>query len=164
MASGDTLFVLTPMSNEPPDSSAATFDTRGGVALLDFAAGIDENAEWGLIMPANYGTGGLTITIWFAASSGTTGNAIWRIAIEKITDDGISLEALSYANTQDSAQTPPSGTSGNIVDASITFTNAQIDGVTAGDNFRLRLIRVGSSASDTVTGDLEFVSMEVAET
>jgi hypothetical protein len=46
------------------------------------------------------------------------------------------------------------------VDAA-TGVGTAIDGITAGDLFRVRVQRIGGDAADTMTGDAELVAVEI---
>jgi hypothetical protein len=68
------------------------------------------------------------------------------------------IDADSF-DTAASATAATSGTSGIPNYTEITLTT--IDSVTAGDGFRLKITRNATSASDTMTGDAELISVEV---
>jgi hypothetical protein len=162
MASGDTLAIFGPLSNEPPASNYATLDTRNGQAVLDFDAATDESAVFSGVLPRNYGGGGLTVTIHWAATSATTGDVIWQAAIERRNTD---MDADSFAAAQSSAATTTNGTSGIPNSSTITFTSgAQMDSLAAGEPFRLSINRDADNGSDTMTGDAEVLAVEIKET
>ena len=97
MASGDTLLILTPHHNNPPDSNPATLDTRNDIPVLDFDADTDESAVFRAVMPRNYGGGGITLTLYWSASTAITGNVVWKAAFRSFTDDGDDLDTKSFA-------------------------------------------------------------------
>lgn len=77
MASGDTLFVLTPQAYTPPGTLYATLDTVAdgstptmSIPVLDFdgSNGSSEAADWFVTMPSHYSGGGLTFTYAYAMS------------------------------------------------------------------------------------------------
>jgi hypothetical protein len=164
MASGDTLLVLTPLANEPPAASFATFDTRNGHPVLDFDAAADESAVFTAILPRRYAGGGLTVRLHWAATSATTGAARWEVAFEALS--GQDTDADGFATAQ-SGGTTCSGTNGNEVVTSIAFTDgAQMDSVAAGGAFRLKVSRDanGTTGTDDMTGDAELLAIEIQET
>lgn len=161
MASGDTLLVFTPLSSEPPATVYATVHTRNGHPVLDFDAATDEKAFFSDVLPRNYAGGGITAYIIWMASTATSGNVIWQIAWERASTD---LDSDSFATAIASAQTVPNGTSGITTTATIAFSNAQIDGLTAGEAFRLQLVRNSTNPSDNMSGDAELVAIELKET
>lgn len=163
-ASGDTLAVFTPLSNEPPAASFATLDTRNAHPVLDFDGAADEEAVFTGIMPANYANGGVTVKVHVAFTSATSGTANIEAMWELMT--GLDIDADSFAAMQDASATP-NGTSGIETVASITFTNgAQMDSVVAGSLFRLKIRRDadGTNGTDDVTTDMELLAIEVLET
>jgi len=166
MASGDTLYTITPESNQPPASAYATPDRRNGLLVLDFDADTDENAIFVGILPRHYAGGGITVYLHWMASSAISGTCRWAVAIERHlagTDDS---DSDSFATAQTAGGTA-SGTSGSETVTSITFTDgAQMDSLTVGERFRLKVTRDadGTSGTDSVTGDTELVAVEIKET
>ena len=82
MASGDTLFILTPQSSTPPAANYATLDTVAdgstpamSIPVLDFDGSADESADWYVTVPSHYAGGGLTFSYAYAMSS-TDGDAV----------------------------------------------------------------------------------------
>ena len=82
MASGDTLFVLTPQAYTPPATVYATLDTVAdgstpamSIPVLDFAGAQDESADWYVTVPSHYAGGGLTFSYTYAMSD-TVGTAV----------------------------------------------------------------------------------------
>tara|TARA_R100000458_G_scaffold1078_3_gene917 strand:- start:1072 stop:1590 length:519 start_codon:yes stop_codon:yes gene_type:complete len=82
MASGDTLFILTPQSYTPPASNYATLDTVAdastpnmSIPVLDFDGSADESADWYVTVPSHYAGGGFTFSYAYAMSS-TDGDAV----------------------------------------------------------------------------------------
>lgn len=139
-----------------------TSDASGARPILLFDAAADEAAYFSFIAPRNI-TGTLKAIATYAMVSATSGNIICDAAIEAITDgdsmDTDSTESLDSVNTSSATAVP--GTAGNIDQISITLTNA--DSITAGDYCRLRWRRVGSSGSDTATGDLALLQLEIVD-
>ena len=82
MASGDTLFILTPQSYTPPAANYATLDTVAdasspnmSIPVLDFDGSADESADWYVTVPSHYAGGGFTFSYTYAMSS-TDGDAV----------------------------------------------------------------------------------------
>lgn len=152
-----TYAVFTPMTSCPPASNFATLDTRNSIPVLDFDDTTEEGAFWVGILPEAASLGsGLKVTIWFMATTATTGNARWGAKFEDMS--ATDLDADSF-DTAVEATTAVSGTSGIL--ASTTLTITTIDSLTAQKPYRLWVYRDVSDAADTVTGDLELVSVEV---
>ena len=82
MASGDTLFILTPQAYTPPGTNNATLDTVAdtstpamSIPVLDFDGSANEAADWYVTVPSHYAGGGLTFSYAYAMSS-TDGDAV----------------------------------------------------------------------------------------
>jgi hypothetical protein len=155
-----TLAVFTPLDNQPPASNFATLDTRNSVMVLDFDASTDEQAVFvGVIPEAAVLTSGITVRLFWAATSATSGACRWDVQFEDTVGHDIDADGF---DTIASATTTTSGTSGAVNLTSITITT--IDSLVAGDAFRLRVNRDANNAADTMTGDAELVAVEVRAT
>ena len=82
MASGDTLFILTPQAYTPPGTNYATLDTVAdtstpamSIPVLDFDGSANESADWYVTVPSHYAGGGFTFSYAYAMSS-TDGDAV----------------------------------------------------------------------------------------
>jgi len=152
-----TLARFTPRENQPPATAFATLDTRNSIAVLDFDAATDESAIFSGVIPENANlASGLQIRLAWMATSATSGNCRWGVQIERCTTD---LDADSF-DTATEATGAANGTSGIATITSITVT--AIDGLTAGDTFRIRVFRNADDATnDTMTGDAELIAVEV---
>ena len=167
MASGETLAVFTPHGNMPPSSNFASLDTRNGHLVLDFDPTTDESAIFGGVLPRGYGGGGLTVRLFWSATSATSGSARWDAAIERIDDEGQDVDSDGFAAVQSATATAP-GTSGQVQYTEITFTDgAQMDSLAAGEAFRLKVARdadASGGGTDDMTGDAELLRVEIKET
>jgi hypothetical protein len=152
-----TLARFTPRENQPPATAFATLDTRNSIAVLDFDAAVDESAIFSGVIPENANlASGLQIRLAWMATSATSGNCRWGVQIERCTTD---LDADSF-DTATEATGAANGTSGIATLTSITVT--AIDGLTAGDTFRIRVFRNADDATnDTMTGDAELIAVEI---
>ncbi len=151
-----TYAVFTPMTSQPPASNYATLDTRNSIAVLDFDASTNEYAFWVGIMPEGASLGsGLKIRLHWMATSATSGDVVWIANVERGNTD---LDTDSF-DTGATATGTANGTSGIVTVTEITQTN--IDGVTAGDLYRLLIYRNAASGSDTMAGDAELIAVEV---
>lgn len=166
MASGNTLAYFNALNAEPPASGYATFDTRNGVAVLDFDDTTDESVDFGGLMPRNYAGGGLTVTVGWMATSATTGTISLDVSFMSVTDDADDLDTKTFAAANNANPTTASAT-GEVDFATITFTDgADMDSVAAGEYFRLRVTRDanGTTSTDNLSGDMELVFVEIKET
>lgn len=163
MASGDTLLILTPHSFVLPSSNPAAYSSRNGHPCLAYDDTTNEDAIASELMPQHYGGGGLTIYIHYSMASATSGDVDWDIALERIGDQQLDIDADSFAAVNSVDNTTVPGTSGYVDIVSITFTDgADMDSIAVGEAFRLKLTR--DAASDTATGDAEVHRVEIRET
>jgi len=165
MASGDTLVVFTARDNQPPSAAFATFDTRNGHLVLDFDPTTDEDSIFEGLLPRNYGSGGITLLLVWAATSATSGSCRWQASFERLEDEGTDIDADSFDTAQSAGGTAPAAT-GALQYTTIAFTNGQIDGLLVGEAFRLKVGRDanGTTGTDDMTGDAELLRAEVKET
>lgn len=166
MASGDTLCTFLPTSNEPPTSAFATLDLRNVHHVLDFDGATDEEAVWTGVLPAHYDGGGLSVRIFVAFTSATSGSGRLQVAIERIDASSLDIDADSFAAFQSTGVTAP-GTSGQVVVGTVTFTSgAQMDSLVVGEAFRLKVRRDadGTSGTDDIATDMELLAVEIRET
>lgn len=146
-----TLIGWQPFDNNPPVSSYATLDSRNAIPVLAFATG--ESAVFaGIIRQGADLSSGIKVRSFWLAASATSGDFIVTSAFERGNTD---LDADSFATGKDSAVSNPNGTNGIVTVVETTHSSAEIDGLAAGEFFRLKLTR--KSAGDTVTGDLHFI-------
>lgn len=162
-----TIAMLTPGMAETKTTTfpqpGRTSDASGARPYLGFDAATDEAAYFTIFIPVGF-TAPLTVVSTYAMASATSGNVIVDVAIDAISDgdgspDTDAAESLDTANT--SAATAVPGTAGLIDQLSIACTNG--DSAAAGDYARIRIRRVGSSGSDTATGDLNWYGAEVRD-
>jgi hypothetical protein len=164
MASGATLGIFLPQAGEAPASSFATLDTRNGIWVLDFDAAAAESAVFRGVLPASYGGGGLTIDLYWMATSATSGDVRWGAQIERDNENNHDLDADAFA-TQQLATGTANGTSGKLTKTTITVSaGANMDSLAAGEPFRLKVQRVAADGADTMTGDAELHTVHVKET
>lgn len=165
MASGDSVLIFVPQANVQPASNPATFDWRNDHVVLDFDAATVETAMFPAVLPRNYAGGGLTATIVGSfTSSVTTGHAArLGIAFERMNDNSLDVDADSFASEKN-VNIAPRATSGLLTYGTLAFTNSEIDGLLAGEAFRLKVRRVATDGADTALGDFELHRIELRET
>lgn len=163
MASGDTLAIFVPLDGEPPASNFATLDTRNNHPVADFDTTTGESLMFTSVMPRNYGGGGVTVSVIWAATSATSGTIGWLVGFERIDDGGLDIDADSFASNQTLTAETVDGTSGIPDYGEVAFTNgAQMDSIAVGEAYRLKITR--DVANDTATGDAELLAIEIRET
>ena len=163
MASGDTLAVFTPLSNEPPSANFATLDTRNLHPTLDFDATTEEKAVFTGIMPRNYAGGGVTNTIFWTGGTATGGTVVWQTAFERI-GTVLDIDGDSFATGNNGTLVAPS-TTGSLTSTAIAHTDgAQMDSIAVGELYRIAVTREVADAQDSMGGDAGLMGIEIKET
>lgn len=169
MASGDPVVVVLQVM--PPGANYATPDLRPGgstpaesVTVWDFDGAADEYLDLKCRL-VGYDGGGLTFTLPWSATSATSGNVRWGIAIRAIPDDA---EDIDGAHTYDfnSVDDACASASGELSYPAITFTNgADMDSWANGELAIVRVRREASHANDTMNAtDAELWDVSGTET
>ena len=116
----------------------------------------DATADEGLFFPfmaLGYGSGNLTLDLYWYADTASSGNVVWEGAIAAITPDSdtqdVETKAFATANTVTDSHL---GTTGQRLHVA-TITISNLDSIAAGDVVTLRIRRLGSNGSDTMAGD-----------
>jgi hypothetical protein len=144
-----------------PAANYATFNTRNVRPVMEFDDTTDESVIlWGVIPQGADLSSGIKRREFWKGKTATTGNFISTGAFERGNTDS---DADSFATGIDSAATAVSGTSGITTVVETNHTSSEIDGITVGDDFYLKLTRKASSGSDTVTGDMQLVGVEIQQ-
>jgi hypothetical protein len=152
---------FSPLANEPPTSNYATLDLRNNHPVLDFDTTTQETAIFSGVVPSLYdNSSGFTVDVYAAMSSATSGTLGWDVAFESLASQDIDSDGFASAKTITATTVP--GTSGQLLKLSVAFAHSEIDGLTAGDAFRIRLRR--DVSNDTATGDAELVALVVRQT
>lgn len=164
-----TPIILLPQQVELPDSIPAQLVRRNGHPVLAFDDTTDEEAVFTSILPDDYGGGGLTVTLIWAAEDTTVTphNAVWQVAIERIADDAQDMDSDSFAAFNGSGAVQEASASGEVSYDDVTFTDgADMDSLAAGELFRLKVRRDAdnTSATDSLTGDAQLRGILITET
>jgi hypothetical protein len=144
--------------NDPPATAFATIDTRNGQRMLDFDDAVTERAVFNGIIPAEFSlTGGFKVRVhWWASSINTAHRVKWCAEVER---RNTASSADSWGSLH-SALGIPNGTQFVPVVTEITVTS--IDGLVAGEPFRVRITRdAADTVNDTMIGDAELFQVQV---
>lgn len=137
--------------------------TNFPVSGLAYDATADEAAFWKLVA-SNYGSGNLTLTIYWYADTATTSTVTWEAQISAITanTDTQDVETDGLA-TLNFAQDTHLGTTGQRVH-SVAITISNLDSLAADDVVHLRIARDadGTNAADAMTGDAILIMATLA--
>ena len=159
MASGDTVVQI--ISIMPPAATYATFDVRPGgstpaenAPVWDFDATAIEYLDF-LCILRGYDGGGLTFTLPWSASTATSGQTRWEMAIRAVPDDTEDIDAAHTYDFNGVSDTAASA-SGELSYPTIAFTNgADMDSWADGQMAIVRVRRDPTHADDNMTGDAE---------
>ena len=147
---------FTPESAIFPSSTFPAFakfvGTNFPISVLAYDAGADEAAYWKM-RAVRYGSGNLTVDIEWYADTASSGVVRWGVSIAAITPDTDSqdMETKSFA-TENTFDDTHLGTTGQRLHRA-TVTVSNLDSLAADDIVIIRLRRIGSNGSDTMTGD-----------
>jgi hypothetical protein len=160
MASGDSLLSFDPLANRPPTTTFASVDLRGEFVVLDFDDSTSEQATFHAILPSHYSGGDLIAVLTWTSSSATSGNAKLRLELTRLAS-GVNLDALPTPDGSIDLVVPAPSTSGDLVVSQSGLVT--VSGLMPGETLRVLVRRLAADASDTMTGDLELVSLELRE-
>ena len=152
------LIELLPERATFPGTGAASYalDPTSAIPTIVYAeSGIHETAFWSGIVPREYLGGDLTLRIHWTSDHAAANNVRWSIAFEAQAS-GFDINASGF-DTATLATTAGSTTVGVIVVSDITLAVADLDGVVAGDPFRISIQRLDSDGADTSTQNARLV-------
>ena len=169
MASGDP--VVQVLKVMPPATAYATPDVRPGgstpaeqVEVWDFDASTTEYLDF-LCRLVGYDGGGLTFTLPWSATTATSGEVVWGVAIRRMADDAEDIDGShTYDFNDASADTAPDA-SGELSYPTVAFTDgADMDSWADGELAIVRVYRDHDAAGDDMTGDAELWGLFGVET
>ena len=174
MASGDTLFILNPMSGVAPASNYATLDTitetstpNAIIPVLDFDGAADEYMDWHVVVPAHYSdTTGFTFQYTYAMDGTDADLVELEISVAKLVDTEIATadQGLDTATPVAIQDTPVATVTADKIAVSPTgaLAKANMGTPVAGDYIIIRVQR--DTAAATNTDDLQLINVVVTET
>ena len=156
MASGDTIAGI--IREQPPATDYATPDeTAAPLPIYDFNDATTQTMYFLCQMAGQYdGSSSINVILpWKFSTYVGSQTCDWEVSFYRIQDDTDTVESFTFAAAQTVLDTEASA-AGELSYASITFTNAQADGVQPNELFVLRVVRdaTGGTASP---GDAELV-------
>ena len=132
--------------------------SRNAHPILAFNDTTAESVVFHEVMGNDYSAGNLTIDIDWVAETATTGGVTWGVEVERTAPGGTDIDSDSF-DTQQTGTSTTNGTSGIKTRTSIVLTQAEADGITAGDAFRLRIQRVTGDGGDDMSDDAQILSV-----
>jgi hypothetical protein len=131
--------------------------TNFPVPGLGYDAAADEFAYWHF-NAINYGSGNITVDIYWYADTASSGDVIWDAGIAAITPntDTQDIETKAFATVNSVTDTHLGTTGQRLHQCAITISN--LDSIAARDHVTLRISRDANNGSDTMTGDAFIVS------
>ena len=160
MASGDTLFIFDALANRPPEVNFASVDLRNGFVVLDFDDATNEAAQFFALLPGLYGGGNLQATITWTTTSAAAGNGRLRLEVTLLAA-GTNLDSLPAAHDTDDITVGSPAASGDLVQSNSAAIDAGSSA--AGDQLLITLTRLADDIADTLTGDIEILTVEIKE-
>lgn len=110
---------------------------------------------------SDYASGNPDLIIRWRADSATSGDVVWGCRLAAITPDTDTQSVLTkaFATQQTVTDTQLGTTAARIMTCTISITN--LDSLTSNDECFLEVSRVGTSGSDTMTGDACLIGLEL---
>ncbi len=140
-----------------PATNFASFDTTAApYPVYDFDDGVDEKIYALGFMTGNYdGTSDITVLLpWKFTTFVGSQTCDWEVSFYRVADDLDSIDSYTFAAAQTLIASEASAT-GELDYASITFTNAQADGIQPNEYFVLQILRDASGGTQGSPGDTE---------
>lgn len=164
-----TLHTFRPQQNEPPAANACTQDTRNNHPVLDCDATTDEAIIFSDVMNRGYSAGAVTVNVHYSMTTAVAGDTpnsevIWCAQFERIGDGQLDIDGDSFHTAVCSAATTVPATSGHVDVIALAFANqAAIDGIAAGEGYRLKIYRDADGTGEDAAGDAEFRFAEIQQ-
>lgn len=169
MASGDTLFIFTPVNNVPPASAFATLDSftaaTGLRLVLDFdGSAANETAIFPGVWPSNYAGGGIDVIIDYSLDGTDAQDVQFEVSVEVVQDDDDQdAGGQDFGAATDITDTPATNTANyNNRTAAGQISHANCGSPAVGDRIRLKVTRDFDHAANT--DDVQLHAVHVKET
>jgi len=168
MASGQPVGLI--LDTLVPNANSPALVTRTGgstpaerVVVWSYDAATIEYIDYKCAL-FGYGGGGITVNIFWSATSATTGVTRWSVAVRRVGDD---IEDIDTSQTYDynATDATTASASGEVAYDTVTFTDgADMDSWANGEIAIVRVRREANHANDTMTGDAELWGIVIKET
>jgi len=143
-----------------PFTSPAGVVERDDVPLLTFVAGEDRNILYEGSIDNGYNAGPLVVDLFWLAAAAIAGDVVWHIAwTRQRNGDSISRPFAPPQMVVSTVQP----VNGDIRKATVIFSQAEADGVTPADPYKIRVRRNGVSGLDTMIDTAQLLRVTVRE-
>jgi hypothetical protein len=125
----------------------------------------DEQIVFAAVMSTDFDPAAKNLEVhidWAGPAAVVVGDVKWDVAFERIEQDVDDIDVDSFATAR-SVVDPTAGTTGFTSRAVIDFTSAQADGLLAGEDYRLQVIRDSDDVTDTLVGDADIIRVSIVE-
>lgn len=135
--------------------------TNFPVSGLAYDAAAEETAYW-KFEAVSYGSGNLTLTLYWYADTASASDVIWGAAVAAITPntDSQDVETKAFATANTVTDTHLGTTGQRLHSCDITISN--LDSIAAGDIVWIKIYRDADAGGDTMTGDAILVGAKLA--
>lgn len=161
-----TITTVLPIESFGPVPGAALPELKSAgssIAALSYSfdAGADEAIQRVIPRAVSYGSGNITVRVLWYGDTATSGDVVFGASIAAITPntDTQDAETDSWATENTVTDSHLGTTAHRLHEASITVSN--LDSLADGDYLALRIRRLGTSGSDTMSGDAQVVGVVV---
>lgn len=164
LKTGNPNFTWTPQSNLHLSTSPAGGPTaRNDHQVLAFDKDAIEHCFAHGVMPESYAGGDLTVGVFWAAPTLTTGSVVWQTVFLRYEEDVDDLDSDTFGTGVVVADAAP-GTAGYVsFHGQLHDSDAERDSLAPGDAFAIRVGRVGSNGSDTLDEDAHLLRVTLRE-
>ena len=173
MASGDTLFILSPLGSVPPSANNATLDWIADastpnmhIPVLDFDGATDEHADWFVTIPEHYSeTTGFTFSYKYAMDGADGDEVEMEFRALHIDDQTVLTGDLGMDGQAATTITDdPDATADDFnYSATGTMAKANFGSAAPGDFLCIRATRDEDGVAENVD-DLQLAEIYVTET
>lgn len=141
-------------------SATAATGVIGNLRTLDFDAVGSENAIFNTMSPSNYGKRALDVLIEWTIETTGTGNVVWGAQINPYTEES-QITGDNYGTMISGAYAVPA--SGVVQESRIYMTYEAMQNLRRSELYSVKIVRQGTSSSDTYAADACLLSIELIE-
>ena len=141
-----------------PGTNPAAIDGGETNWRLLFDASTAENVYWQAVMDDDYAGAPLYADVLYSMNSATSGGVCFKVYLMAVTPgDSADINTESYDTANGGCDSGVPGTAGYLDKITVTLSN--LDALSAGDLYKVKLERDVSNGTDTATGDAEVVGV-----